>query len=125
MITFSPSLDDLCNTYDIDTACGIVNDGNDFNSITFNLICKVDQGNFYRDENNNQQAEVVYNCKPIQSSDQIMYSKDPNLLYKLLQLYYIYWSRSMCVFSLKNYFYFSSKNIQKNPKKDFFEYFCL
>lgn len=52
-ITFTPSLNDLCNTYQISKACDVVNGGADMTTIVFNLICTTQQQGYYQNNNNN------------------------------------------------------------------------
>jgi len=60
-ITFKPDLQTLCDL-NLDEACDVVNEDEDFNGLNFNLVCKVEQPQFsqYQSWNNQQEATVWY-----------------------------------------------------------------
>ena len=55
-IQFSPDFQMLCNL-GLDSACDVVQEDVKFNGFNFNLICKVDQGSYYQ-QNDQQEAKV-------------------------------------------------------------------
>ena len=60
-ITFQPSVDDFCDKYDLDiTMCEKPKNRNKrkYREFEFNLICMVEQGQYYVQENENEQADV-------------------------------------------------------------------
>jgi len=59
-LTFKPTLDDLCSTYNIQAACDVVNGDVDMTTIVFDLICAADQSAFYPFPNtrNNYQQQL-------------------------------------------------------------------
>lgn len=60
-ITFKPDLQTLCDL-NLDEACDVVNEDEDFNGLNFNLVCKVEQPQFsqYQSWNKQQEATVWY-----------------------------------------------------------------
>ena len=56
-IQFSPDFEQLCDL-GLDDACDVYQDDVKFNGFNFNLICKVDQGSYYQNENDQQEAKV-------------------------------------------------------------------
>ena len=58
-ITFKPDLQALCDL-NLDEACDVLNDDDDFNGLNFNLICKVEQTQIpqYQSWNDQKQATV-------------------------------------------------------------------
>jgi hypothetical protein len=59
-ITFKPDLQTLCDL-NLDEACDVVNEDEDFNGLNFNLVCKVEQPQFsqYQSWNKQQEATVM------------------------------------------------------------------
>lgn len=59
-ITFKPDLQTLCDL-NLDEACDVVNEDEDFNGLNFNLVCKVEQPQFSQYQSwNKQQEATVY-----------------------------------------------------------------
>ncbi|TRY75785.1 hypothetical protein TCAL_01291 [Tigriopus californicus] len=57
-IIFQPTLEDLCNSYDIDDYACETNKPR-YHFFNFNLICKADQGVYFERENEDQEAMVT------------------------------------------------------------------
>jgi len=60
-LTFKPTLDDLCSTFNIQAACDVVNGDVDMTTIVFDLICVTDQTGFYPFPNNNNNYQQPLN----------------------------------------------------------------
>ena len=58
---WEPTIDDMCDEYDLDNRVCEFDSGSkerERAAFTFNLICKADQGNLYRDENDDGEVMV-------------------------------------------------------------------